>query len=108
MQYVRWGTRSAGKTSADACPPFEFAMAIKTIHCHVAQAAVPVVVDLAGDIVQVICPEFESGTGRCRLKLQGSTGGPLSRLLERVAEESLESHGARCDFGSHAVVGHAG
>jgi hypothetical protein len=54
------------------------------------------VTDLEGAVTRVICPEFEASNRTCRLKTSAGYGGPLSQLLERVAEDSLETHGTRC------------
>jgi len=72
-------------------------MSLKQAHCPVLQAQVTVVTDLEGAIGRVICPEYVESDGSCRLKSQSIVGGPLSRLLERVSENTLASRGARCE-----------
>jgi len=71
-------------------------MAIKTVHCRVLHAPVTVVTDLEGVITRVICPEYKEPTGICRLKRRADMSGPLSRLLERVSEDTLDTHTDRC------------
>jgi hypothetical protein len=72
-------------------------MAIKTVRCHVLQAPVTVVTDLEGTITHVICPEYKEPTGICRLKRGAEMSGPLSRLLERVSEDTLDTRTHRCE-----------
>ena len=73
-------------------------MAITTIHCHVLGATVTRITDLEGAVSRIICPEYQESTGLCRLLRHAETGGPLSRLLERVAEGALDRRGVRCDL----------
>lgn len=73
-------------------------MAIKSVHCHVLQANVTVVSDLEGGISRVICPEYDAPFGICRLKQSAESGGPLSQLLERVSEGTLDTRTTRCDI----------
>ena len=73
-------------------------MAIKSVQCHVLQANVTVVTDLEGAISRVICPEYDAPFGICRLKQSAASGGPLSQLIERVSEETLNSRSTRCDI----------
>jgi hypothetical protein len=54
--------------------------------------------DLEGVITHVICPEYEEPTGICRLKRSAEMSAPLSRLLERVSEDTLETHTNGCDL----------
>jgi hypothetical protein len=55
-----------------------------------------VVDDFEGAIERVICPEYDAQGGSCRLKAQAFSGGPLSQLVERVSEETLDSRSNRC------------
>jgi hypothetical protein len=71
-------------------------MAITSVRCTVAQAMVTRISDLEGGITRVICPEYEEATGNCRLKRRALEGGPLSQLLDRLAEETLDSRTTRC------------
>ena len=71
-------------------------MPITTIRCDVLGANVSRVTDLEGMVMRVICPEYQEATGNCRIRSEASKGGPLSRLLERVEEDTLSSHGVRC------------
>ena len=54
--------------------------------------------DLEGTVTQIVCAQYDSVTGVCRLKHDALAGGPLSQLLERVAEGTLASHGMRCEL----------
>jgi hypothetical protein len=51
---------------------------------------------LEGDVVKLICPEFDESSKTCRIRTAAGTGGPLSQLLERVEEQSLTDSGTRC------------
>jgi len=71
-------------------------MPITTVRCDVLGANVSRVTDLEGTVMRVICPEYQESTGICRRRSEASKSGPLSRLLERVEEDTLASHGVRC------------
>ncbi|HZP47346.1 MAG TPA: hypothetical protein VFB07_02345 [Vicinamibacterales bacterium] len=71
-------------------------MAITSVPCHVLGSTVTRVTDLEGRVTHLICPEFDEATGLCRIRRDVSSGGPLSQLLERVAEDTLDSRSARC------------
>ena len=71
-------------------------MPIESIHCHVLGAHVTRITGLEGEIVRIICAEYDEPTGDCRLKKAGRQGGPLSQLLERVSEEALDTKSVRC------------
>ena len=71
-------------------------MPITTIRCDVLGANVSCITDLEGTVMRVICPEYQEPAGTCRLRSEASKGGPLSRLLERVEEDTLASHGVGC------------
>lgn len=73
-------------------------MAITSVRCPVLRANVTRVIDLEGEVTQVICPEYEEPTGICRMKKGAQTGGPLSQFLERVSEETLDRRTTRCDL----------
>jgi hypothetical protein len=73
-------------------------MAITPVHCNVLGASVTCVTDLEGAVTQIVCAQYDPATGLCRLKHDALVGGPLSQLLERVAEGTLASHGTRCDL----------
>jgi hypothetical protein len=73
-------------------------MVITSVHCHVLGANVTCVGDLEGSVTQVICAEYDPLTSLCRVKRSALAGGPLSRLLERVADDTLAGHGSRCDL----------
>jgi hypothetical protein len=71
-------------------------MAMMTIRCHVLGATVTRITDLEGAVSRIICPEYQESTGFCRLLCNADSGGPLSRLLERLAEGELGRRSARC------------
>lgn len=71
-------------------------MTMRTIRCHVLGANVVRVSDMEGAVSHVICHAFEPSTGLCRLRRDALSGGPLSQLMERVAEETLAERGGRC------------
>jgi hypothetical protein len=50
-------------------------MAIESIHCHVLGAHVTRITGLEGDVVRIICAEYDEPTGGCRLKKAGRQGG---------------------------------
>jgi hypothetical protein len=73
-------------------------MAITSVHCNVLGANVTCVTDLEGTVTQIVCAQYDPATGLCRVKHDALGGGPLSQLLERVAESTLASHGVRCEL----------
>jgi len=73
-------------------------MSIITARCPVSQQAVIRVTDFEGIAINVICDEFDAATRTCRLKRRADEGGPLARLLERVADRTLDRRSARCDL----------
>jgi hypothetical protein len=73
-------------------------MAIVSVHCPAAHAMVTRVTDLEGETTQVICAEYEERIGICRLKRTALEGGPLSRRLNRLAQQTLDARTTRCDL----------
>jgi hypothetical protein len=73
-------------------------MAVMSVRCYVLGAKVPAVVDFEGFVTSIICPQYEESTHLCRLKEGARSGGPLSQLLERVEEDTLDRRGTRCDL----------
>jgi hypothetical protein len=73
-------------------------VAITSIHCHVLGDNILRVTDLEGSVTRIICPAYESPTGFCRIRRDAFAGGPLSQLLDRVAEGTLDVRSARCDL----------
>jgi len=71
-------------------------MAATSVHCPVLGAHVTRVTDLEGNVTRIICAEYEESTGNCRLKKSAFEGGPLTQLLERVAEGSLDTRSPLC------------
>ena len=74
-------------------------MAIVSVRCAVLGANVTLVTDLEDEVTALICPEYEEPTGICRLKKNAGQGGPLSQLLERVSEDTLDTRTNRCNLG---------
>ncbi len=70
-------------------------MAIKSVRCPVLGAHVRQVTDFEGAVTRVICAEYELA-GTCRLKRAALDQGPLTQLIERAAEESLDTHDTKC------------
>lgn len=71
-------------------------MAITSVRCPVLGAHITQVTDLEGNVTQIICAEYDVASGSCRLKKSALEGGPLAQLLERMAEESLDTRSTRC------------
>ena len=71
-------------------------MPMTTVRCHVLGATVTCISDLEGEVSRINCPEYEESTGLCRILSDADTAGPLSRLLERVADDGLTRRGSRC------------
>jgi hypothetical protein len=71
-------------------------MAISSIRCPVLSARVTKVTDLEGTVTRVICPEYDASNRTCRLTMSIREGGPLSQLLERVSEDTLDTRSTRC------------
>jgi len=72
-------------------------MGMTSIRCPVLGAEVSRVMDLEGNVLRVICEEYgEDGT--CRLKTSALQGGPLTQLLERVSEHTLDARGTACSL----------
>jgi hypothetical protein len=71
-------------------------MPIKSIRCPVLGATVTEVTDFEGAVTKIICAEYELSTGVCRLKRSALADGPLTQLLERVAEDTLDTRNVRC------------
>lgn len=73
-------------------------MAMTSIRCPVLGAHVTRVTDFEGNVIRIICREYEQSTGACRLKKAAFEGGPLAQLLERMSEETLNTRGTLCDL----------
>ncbi len=73
-------------------------MSLITVRCPVSQQTVVRVADLEGATTTLVCAEFDPATKNCRLKLHVGEGGPLTQLIERVAEHTLDRKSARCDL----------
>lgn len=64
--------------------------------CPVLGAHVMRVTDLEGNVTRIICTEYDSADGSCRLRKSVSEGGPLAQLLERVSEDTLDTRSVVC------------
>jgi hypothetical protein len=73
-------------------------MAMKSVRCPVLGANVTEVTDFEGTVTQVICAEFDSSNGMCRLKKAAFDGGPLAQLMARLSEDTLSTHSTKCVF----------
>ena len=71
-------------------------MPITLTRCHVLGVVVSRVTDLEGRVTRVFCPRYDDASGACLVKREALAGGPLSQLLDRVAEETLAERGTRC------------
>jgi hypothetical protein len=74
-------------------------MSVSLVRCQVLGADVTRVTDLEGAVTHLMCPEYQQSTGSCRLMTKARGGGPLSQLLERVTEGTLDQHGTQCHLG---------
>lgn len=70
-------------------------MAIRSVRCPVLGAHATMVTDLEGNVCRVICPDYEAA-GTCRRKKKALEGGPLTRLLERMADDTLDTRDTLC------------
>jgi len=77
-------------------PMPESVMAIASVRCPVLAANVIRVTDLEGSVTRIICPEYVESTGSCRRITNLENGAPLSRLLQRVADDALDQRTSRC------------
>jgi hypothetical protein len=71
-------------------------MAMTSIRCSVLGAHVTRVTDFEGNVVRIICAEYEESSGTCRLKKTALEGGPLAQLLERMSEDTLNTRSTLC------------
>ena len=72
-------------------------MATTSIRCRVLGAHVTCVTDLEGSVTtNHLCRVPTGRTGNCRLKKAALGGGPLSQLLERMSEDTLNARSTRC------------
>lgn len=71
-------------------------MGMKSIWCPVLGAQITQVTDLEGSVTRVICTEYGTSDGTCRLKKAAVEGGPLAQLLERVSDDTLNTHSILC------------
>jgi hypothetical protein len=73
-------------------------MSANSVHCHVLGGQVTVITDLAGNVTNVVCPEFSRLTHACRIKTsqQGLTGMFFAKLADRLAGTRANY----CEFGN--------
>jgi hypothetical protein len=71
-------------------------MAMRSIRCPVLKAHVTRVEDFEGEVIGIICPEYEESSGTCRLMTAAFDSGPLGQLVERVADETLSTRSRLC------------
>jgi hypothetical protein len=71
-------------------------MVITTIRCPVLGTRVTRLTDLEGRVSDVLCPEYESSSGDCRLKVAARGSGPLAQLVERASADALGTDSRRC------------
>jgi len=63
--------------------------------CPVLGGRVTQVTDLEGNVIRIVCAEYEQD-GTCRLKKSAFEGGPLSQLLTRMSEDALATRSTSC------------
>jgi hypothetical protein len=73
-------------------------MPIIAVRCHVLGGLVTRVTDLEGAVTRILCPAYDESSGLCRRLESAQNGGPLSQLLERVAENRLDRRTTRCEL----------
>jgi hypothetical protein len=71
-------------------------MAITSVWCPVLGARVTRVADLEGSVTKIICGEYDESNRSCRLMKAATEGGPLTQLLEHVAEDTLRTRSTLC------------
>ena len=71
-------------------------MALNSVHCSVLYAIVTCETDLEGEVMRVICPEYEEPMRICRFRRNVRESGLLGQLFERVSEELLAMFGELC------------
>lgn len=74
-------------------------MRVTSVWCPVRQAYVIRVMDLEGQVIKVLCSEFDKAPRTCRMKKEAFEGGPLSQLLKHVSEDSLADPMVSCRIG---------
>ena len=71
-------------------------MSLQTIWCPVVGAHVSRTTNLEGEVLSVMCPDYENATGFCRRRTAVLKGGPLARLLDRTSEHTLADSTTQC------------
>ena len=71
-------------------------MAFSSVRCPVLDAQVTRVTDFEGTVTRIICAEYDESSGNCRLKKTVLEGGPLAQLLERMAQDALDTRRTLC------------
>jgi hypothetical protein len=70
-------------------------MAIQSTRCPVSGEQVTQVTNFEGGVTRVICPDYEV-SGACRLMRTALQGGPLTQLVERNSEHTLNTRDTNC------------
>jgi hypothetical protein len=73
-------------------------MTMTLTRCRISGMNVTRVTDFEGAVLRVVCPYFDEASRTCSIRTSALTGGPLARLLERVAENSLATLAERCEL----------
>jgi hypothetical protein len=73
-------------------------MPLETIWCPVLNGQISRVKTLEGEVTTIICSEYDASTRTCRRRAEVLKAGPLSQLLERVAENTLGDATTTCIF----------
>ena len=71
-------------------------MSASTVHCHVLGGDVSVVSDLAGNVTNVVCPEFLRLNHACLKKNRESSFVGLA--LKKLADLTTGTRGSYCEF----------
>jgi len=71
-------------------------MVLRLIRCPVLGGHVTRATDFEGNVTKIICEEYEEPAGTCRLRKAVFAGGPLTKLLERASEDTLDTGGTGC------------
>ena len=75
-------------------------MPVSLVRCEVLGADATRVTDLEGVVTHLVYPEYQQSTGACRRRMAQARGdGPLSQLLQRVTEGTIDRRGNQCHRG---------
>lgn len=73
-------------------------MAANSVHCHILGGQVTVITDLAGNVTNIVCPEFSRLTHACGIKV--SQQGPVVMLFAKLADRLTGTRANYCEFGN--------